>query len=966
MRSREVDGSADPWRDTLEEPWRGGEPIGPGVMLGERYRVLNVAGRGGFGEVLVAYDERLRREVAIKVAADSGDVARLVREAEVTAHLDHPGIVAVHDVGHDPYGRPWYAMRVVRGKAFSGHIAATHDRAGRDRLLHVLAASAEAVGHAHRRGVAHGDLSPANIMVGEHGEVQVIDWGLAERLDVSAEHTHGRAAGTARYMSPERLLGGKPERASDVFALGMMLHELGDARREVLAIAEHATAREPARRYSDAAAFARDVTRFFEGKTVTAHDYRLADHLARLWRARRAVMVTGLGGLVTVVVIAVLSITALIAERDAAVVAREDARQRLGDNLRARALALAERGEGAEALTLAREAQAIHTTPEALGVIAAYEDATQSEFVEVTALPACARLGLDARARGLWCDEGGALAWWADAREALTRPPLRFSGHVRDVVMLAEHVLVTTMDDRLVVLGRADGRELPPLTTGHFFRRLHRGPDDATAIAWEAYYVDVIAPTASPAHRRVSLCDRDHPITALTCERDAHGALVCDAACEGGGLDETRFGESVAAPDGTARAPLPSLLDGGDIAALALRPGSLDLLVGYRRGGVRLVERASGRTRWHLASSDGVRAIVLSRDGRRAIVSDELGRQRLLSLASGDVLTPLPPGLAHHEMLLVDRDLVALGTTLTRWRSLERPNVFRAPLGISAIALTDDGALLARGDRQSVQIVEPQTGTTIRELELEGRMVKALAFRPGSHDLAIAVTEAPRVVVVNADSGQREATLASPFGPSALGFRRVGWLGPVLVAASYDGLLVTLASTTGAIASHILPQEVVDASFGRDVMVFVDHAGVVWRFDGVHPPVALARVDNASAIVIADDGSAPVVARDTQIVSLEGALIVDLGAPIGEFVATPSAAGRPPLWVAGLASGGVVVLDPAAPDKPLWKFAAHRDRVVALAMAAGAPDVLWSAGWDGVTRRYRIRPSATVLLEPPE
>ncbi len=907
--SREVEGSDYLWR-TDDAP-RGAEPIGPGVVLGDRYRILNVAGRGGFGAVMIAFDERLHREVAIKVAADASDVARLVREAEVTAHLDHPGIVAVHDVGLDAHGRPWYAMRVVRGQAatqvFAGH--------ARERGVRVLLAAAEAVAHAHRRGVAHGDLSPANIMVGEHGEVQVVDWGLAEKLD--GEPSPYRPAGTPRYMSRERLAGARPSRHGDVYALGVMLRELGDPRREVAAIVERATS--DVARYADADAFARDLKNFLDGRVVGALDYRFADHVARWWRARRAVMVTAAIGAIVVMAIGVSSVLALVNERDAAIAAREDARRHLGESLRQRALELAQRGDGREALEVATEARAIAATPDTLGVIAAFAGTSAPTLVEATALPNCRRVGRGAG--GTWCDEGEALTW-----SSTPASPVRREGRFRDVVILAEHVVATSRDDRLVAWTRA-GVELPSLTNNGL-RNLRAGPDDRLAIAWEAYYIDLIEPGAPLPYRRIAMCSHEHPITAVACSR-----LVCAAACEGGDLDELHLASGRRVQHAA----------GADVAALALTP-ELGRVIGYRRGGVSLVAH-DGSVRWHIATADGVSALTLSRDAKWALLVDERRGYQLVSLATGDVTTPIAPALTTGGMTFASDgrgdDLVAFGVMATRWRLTQRPTTLHAALGVSAMAISSDGKLLARGDRASVAIIDATTGDVLRTVTPVARMVKSLAFEPNTHDLAIAVADAPRVVVVDADTGEQRAELVDP--DAVTGFRRVGWIGRMLVAAGYREAILTLDRTTLTTRTWPLSQEVVDLSVGVDDVVMVDRVGAVMRFAGVDPPQVIARIPDAQVIVASDPIA---VARGPQIVALDGTTIIDLGAPIIDLATGPAT------LIAGLASGAVIVIDQVG-NTPRWSFTGHRDRVATLVPAG---DTVWSAGWDGVARRYLVDP----------
>jgi eukaryotic-like serine/threonine-protein kinase len=237
---------------------------GPGAA-GLRFRILRAHARGGLGEVFVAYDEELRREVALKeirdrFADDPDRRARFLREAEVTGGLEHPGIVPVYGLGAYPDGRPYYAMRFIRGESLRATIERFHGeegggpggRAGErglglQKLLRRFLDVCNAVAYAHSRGVLHRDLKPANVVVGRYGETLVVDWGLAKPIDRigdepsaeepalrlssaggSTETMPGSAVGTPSFMSPEQAAG-RLDRlgpASDVYSLGATLYAL--------------------------------------------------------------------------------------------------------------------------------------------------------------------------------------------------------------------------------------------------------------------------------------------------------------------------------------------------------------------------------------------------------------------------------------------------------------------------------------------------------------------------------------------------------------------------------------------------------------------------------------------------------------------------------------------------------------------------------------------------------------------
>jgi serine/threonine protein kinase len=227
-----------------------------------RYDILEEIGRGGMGVVYRAEDRELRREVALKVL----NVLDL-EEARALASLEHPGIIPVHDSGTLPDGRVYYAMKLVRGTT----LRAWRDSAPPDttspQLLRVFQRICEPVAFAHSRGAVHRDLKPQNIMIGEFGEVLVLDWGVA-------------GLSTFHYAPPE----GTMDCRADVFALGRILEFLLAGRtlpRAVRSICAKATAADPAQRYQDAGHLARDIASYLDGLVVEAHPERPWERAAR-------------------------------------------------------------------------------------------------------------------------------------------------------------------------------------------------------------------------------------------------------------------------------------------------------------------------------------------------------------------------------------------------------------------------------------------------------------------------------------------------------------------------------------------------------------------------------------------------------------------------------------------------------------------------------------------------------------
>jgi WD40 repeat protein/serine/threonine protein kinase len=354
---------------------------------GLRYQVLRPHGRGGLGEVFVALDQELRREVALKeIRAEHADDplsrGRFVREAEVTGGLEHPGIVPVYGLGTYGDGRPFYAMRFIQGETLKEAIDKYQAGDGSWTLRGLLTrfvAVCNTVAYAHSRGVLHRDLKPANVMLGRYGETLLVDWGLAKPLaeqpgrgtgDATVEPAlvpglvegietqAGAALGTPAYMSPEQALGRLDllGPASDIYGLGATLYTVltgrppveGKDMAQVLrkaqrgewlpprrvkadlpaaldAVCRKALALQPEQRYTTALELAADVERWLADEPVSAWREPWAVRGRRWMRRHRPLVSTAVGVLVVAMLGATVGLVLVSGAREREATARKTA-----------------------------------------------------------------------------------------------------------------------------------------------------------------------------------------------------------------------------------------------------------------------------------------------------------------------------------------------------------------------------------------------------------------------------------------------------------------------------------------------------------------------------------------------------------------------------------------------------------------------------------------------------------------
>ncbi len=352
----------------------------------ERYQGAHEIARGGMAEILHVEDTRLRRKLAMKVvrgdrAHDPRHTERLIEEAQVTAQLDHPGVVAVHDLDDDGDGNPYFTMKLVRGRTLAeifDLIREEREGWSHARGVQLFLRICETLAYAHDKGVIHRDLKPANIMVGHFGEVYVMDWGLARVLGTSATDADespssgvytdrqdsampgssesevlGSVVGTPAYMAPEQAAGRvlSLDARADVYGIGALLYEMlagrppyGDrALRssravvdavvagpptpldsaashlppELHAIVAKAMARRPTARYQSAQELREDLQAFVDGRVVSAYETGPVAELRKWVRRNRALAAAVAAGILVLMVGLVVTTRLYLVVRDA-------------------------------------------------------------------------------------------------------------------------------------------------------------------------------------------------------------------------------------------------------------------------------------------------------------------------------------------------------------------------------------------------------------------------------------------------------------------------------------------------------------------------------------------------------------------------------------------------------------------------------------------------------------------------
>ncbi len=907
---------------------------------GSRYEREGLLGLGGMGRVYAARDARLQRQVALKVASTPELAGRLACEARITAQLEHPGIVAVYDAGVTD-GQAWYAMRLIRGRTLRARIAACPDLAARLALLPHLHAACQAVAYAHAMGIVHRDLKPSNIMVGEFGETQVADWGLARPTEAALPDWRrivpeggGGVSGTPRYMSPEQARGAPANPASDVYGLGAALYELLGGRpppapaaeatgapsgappraddlpagipRELVAIARRCLEADPGARYPSAAELSDDLGRWLSGRRVDAHDYQPIELLSRLVKAWRAPLTVG-----SVALLALAVIVAVAVERTARERATAEANLAIALTQQART-ALAE-DRIPEAHVLAAHALRFGPSPEARGVLAGTAHAGAT-LVTRTPLPAiCRHTGVvSPDATAMACHGEGWLQIWG-LDPLVLRSSLAIHA-VESPAWVGDRLLVATPDELAwieggVVTGSVDGGGLLLADGGRAFAL--RGVEGRT-----------LEPGRAPIDFETCAATRATTVVA-------GGELL--VGCNDGHL--RAYGA-----DGATRR---TVLSGERPTWSVATPGLDGLLVGHQDGTVQTLSLLDGRWGTPLRGLSGsVRALLPVPGTALVLALGERGGPRIWNTAVGAWVGALPAGASRMASGGAEGEVLLLGEELERWRvtPTPRPSTLQFGAGISQVTVSPSGDALAvalgTGDVVERRLSD---GRELRRWRWSDEVAKCVAY--GRHDLLVAAAmRAP---------GQRLGPEAEvrPLEPGHM-LRRAGRLADGRIwALSYSDVGLLVDPDEGEVLSQSIGPTPFDGSSSPDggTAALLDARGGVWLLDGSTWREA-RRVPDATAVDVGNGGAPIVVARRREV--CVDASCVDVGdevidiALFGDRVAVATR------------TGGVRLLD-ARTGATLAVLRGHIGRVSSVEFG---PDGRWlvSASWDGTARVWDL------------
>ena len=911
-----------------------------------RYVPTGLVGAGGMGVVEAVHDRRLDREVARKMPApgldDRAGLALLAHEARITARLDHPNVVAVHDAGRTPDGRSYFTMRLVRGSTLSEVLRAPRSRADLPRLLRHLLDACRALGHAHALGIVHGDLKPGNVLVGPLGEAQVADWGLARFLD-PAEPAPPTAsgAGTPPWRAPEVEAGELATRASDVYALGVLLRELlsGDPSREpdaapvdLLAVMRRATSAAPADRYPDATALGEDLERWLDGQPVLAHAYSPREMLTRLVRTWRVPIAVGAIAVVALAVTITVGTLRTSAERDRAVAAERSMRDVSATLWSDRALAALKRDDRPEAERAARASLALAPSPTSVGVLAAFGAAVPAELQSEYPLPACGSWIRFVEA-GALCGDGDRVTQVGQGAASLAS----WDAPATDAIARADGTLALLLDGRIESLDPKTGARA---TLRGFAGRRGLVPGGLGAYVDREHVIPL-----SPGALEVAPCGEHDTVDGTATSADGTWWAVCGHGTLVTGDAKGHVRELIRDPDALR-----------GVVVLVDDPASQRLLGGAMDGALVVIDKTRNAVvRYDKAGLDGVRALAVG--GALVATVDDAGHVWLWRASDGASLGRLNVEGVRDVRWSGGHTLWIATTTLQRWRVPEGLSPYRwnERGGVSAMALSPNHDRLAVGSGATVS-VRTLDGAAVTQAASGGGVAKALAFTTDGDRLAWTLALGPQALRwLDPADGQ-----APPETPPLGGMRRlVQAADDRFVAIDYGRSMVTWVGRQGAPTRFTLPSSGIDLVADR-------HGTRAWVLDGsggirvvdllTQEVTLLGEQKGAQTMVLYGDGERLAVATSDHVKVFSTDRFIQVASwDVHDGLTALAFAPHGPTFATGHGDG-VVTLRSAEDGSLLWSAPGHSD-LVSSVLYLNDHNLL-TGSWDGTVRRWSEDPLA--------
>jgi WD40 repeat protein/tetratricopeptide (TPR) repeat protein/tRNA A-37 threonylcarbamoyl transferase component Bud32 len=916
---------------------------GASLRLFGDYEIVREVARGGMGVVFQARQLKLNRMVALKMIlagqlAGESDIRRFQTEAEAAAHLDHPGIVPIFEVGQHE-GQHYFSMGFVEGESLAQRLTAGPLRSR--PAAELLGKVAEAIAYAHRRGVIHRDLKPANILIDGSGQPRVTDFGLAKKVQGDSHLTaSGQIMGTPSYMPPEQAGGSRGEvgPAADVYALGATLYcmvtgrppfqaatamdtvlqVLGDepvpprrlnpaVDRDIETICLKCLEKDPARRYSSAAALGEDLRRFLAGESIQARPVGRAERLGR-WCRRNPLLAGAIGAAVILASMAVVSL--LYANREARAraaiaSASEQSLKKEGEKLKT---ALAESNRRLASLDFERGQAAFERGQVGLGLlwmIQALQDATKAEdsaWQQVALTNLAAWRPHLAPLRAVLSHQGlvFAVAFSPDGKTILTGSG---DGTAR---------LWDAASGRPIGQPMRHERRITSVAFSPDGKTILTGSEDGTARLWGAASGRAISPPLR----------HEDPVWSVAFGPDGKTALT-------GSEDKTARLWDVA----TTRLIGSPLRHVGAVRAVAFSPDGRIALTGSFD---RTVRRWDGKTGAPIGAPlfhhDGVWCVAFSRDGQTIITASDDRTARLWDARTG---RPRGPPLTHREAVRAlaispDGQTILTGTegmTAQLWDA-GTGQVIGQPLehqgAVTAVAFSPDGRVALTGSSDNTaRLWDAATGQTIGQHMLHQAEVSAVAFSPdgktvltGGWDQTVRLWDA----AIGQPIGQ-PLDLGQPVVASAIAFSPDG---RTILTGGIDGAVRFWDSGTGRPLGRSLPHpgQITAVAFSPDGKTVIsggwDDTARLWEAASgraIGPP--LTHQGRVNAVAFSPDSKTVITADEGKTARLWDAAT---GSPIGEALTHRGAV----LAAAFSPDGRAILTGGDDGTVQLWDAATHR------------------------------------------